>query len=337
MLFRRAKENDLRAIYELAIESGVGLTTLPKDRNLLQERLTLSNESFDKQIHSPSHEYYLFVLEDTSEKRIVGTAAIEALTGTDSPFYSYRHVKAEKNCVSLSINSTHEYLQLTHDNQNRSEICTLYLEPSYRRDGNGVLLSLARFLFMANHPHRFAPIVIAEMRGFSDERGESPFWNAVGYPFFKMSFMEADQLTLSNRAFIADLIPDHPLYLAYLPVDARAVIGETHPLTKPAMNILLKEGFHYNNTVDIFDAGPTLEVQRDHIRTIATQRRMTLQIKSIEISETQRALIATTALDFRATTSRVHIDSQHAICYLNQEDATLLDLKNGDEISISII
>ncbi len=141
------------------------MTTLPKDKDLLQRRLNWSLESYEQDIKQPLNEYYLFVLEDPQTKTIVGTSAVEANIGYETPFYSYKISKRTRMCYSLNIRNDYEVLTLVNDNQGRSEICTLFLNQEYRKNNNSLLLSKSRFLFMAQHRHRFAPIVIAEMRG----------------------------------------------------------------------------------------------------------------------------------------------------------------------------
>src|SRR5262249_36368790 len=144
-------------------------------------------------------------------------------------------------------------LFLTNDLTGAAELCSLFLQGEYRRDNNGSLLSKSRFLFMAEFPERFNPRVIAEMRGVSDEQGRSPFWEALGRHFFKMEFSEADYLSgIGQKSFIAELMPQHPVYTAFLDDEARAVIGQVHENTKPALAMLAGEGFRYNGYVDIF-------------------------------------------------------------------------------------
>lgn len=335
IIFRAVKEQDLDAIYALACQSGVGLTTLPKDKALLKKRLMHALNAFTKPLAAPDHEYYLFVLEDIDTGFIAGTAAIESKTGVDAPFYSYRYIAEEKISTEFSVQSTHEYLSLSFENEGQSEICTLYLTPEYRRDGNGLLLSLARFLFMYNYPERFTTDIIAELRGVSDEHGHSPFWDAVGQHFFHMSFTEADQLTLlSNKQFIADLMPRHPIYLNLLNTEARAVIGKPHPSSLPAMNILLREGFYYGQTVDIFDAGPTLKVPREKIRTIVNSKKMPLCIVD-HLSHPERVLLSNAKLDFRATLDVATLDLKQQACYITPNTAHKLNANNGDIVSIS--
>lgn len=334
MLFRSARNTDLEAIHQLAMHSGVGMTTLPKDMELLGKRVAWSSASFSKAVTKPSSEYYLFVLEDPASGKVVGTSAIESSTGHDSPFYSYKISKRTRICHSLNIRTDYEVLSLVNDNQGFSELCTLFLEPDYRHNSNGLLLSRARFLFMAHYPTRFADTVIAEMRGISDEKGHSPFWDAVGRHFFHMTFTQADRLTLlTNKQFIADLMPRNPVYVKLLTREAQAVIGKPHASTVPAMNILLREGFRYGNYVDIFDAGPTIEAPRSAIHTIAASQIMTIKNIIDEVSS-KRFFLANTKLNFRATISQVIYNEQQNSCIISKETAQLLQVKCGDCVRI---
>lgn len=71
-----------------------------------------------------------------------------------------------------------------------------------------------------------------------------------------------------QKAFIAELMPKHPIYTHFLSEEAQAVIGEVHPQTAPARAVLEKEGFRYRHYIDIFDGGPTLECDIDRVRAI---------------------------------------------------------------------
>ncbi len=112
-----------------------------------------------------------------------------------------------------------------------------------------------RFLFIAAFRERFSRRLIAE-RGFSDENGRSPFW---------------ESRPPSSPSFIAELMPKHPLYVDFLG-RRRRVIGEVHPQTLPARRLLEAEGLSYQGYVDIFDGGPTLEAEIDHIRAVKQSR-----------------------------------------------------------------
>lgn len=335
LLFRSAKPNDLSGIHQLAQICGPGMTTLPNHLMTLKKRLALSTQSFKKSIQQPINEYYLFVLEDLKSNLIIGTSAIEASLGHEVPFYSYKLSKRTRISHQLAIRSHYDILSLVNDHQGHSELCTLFLNPPFRKTGQGNFLSRARFLFMANFTERFAPIIIAEMRGLSDETGHSPFWNNIGQHFFKMSFTKADQLTIStNKQFIADLMPRNSIYVTLLSKEAQSAIGKPHPSTLPAMNILLREGFRYNHYIDIFDGGPTIEASRDHIQTITDSR--IIKIKQfVDDLCGKRFMIANTKLDFRATLGEVIIDKGKKTGVIHHKTAELLKIKAGDLIRIA--
>ncbi|MBA2711569.1 MAG: arginine N-succinyltransferase [Tatlockia sp.] len=335
MIFRSAQESDLDAIHHLIENCGIGMTSLPKDKAILKKRLDLSCTSFNKAVNSPEDEYYLFVLEDPKTSEVVGISAIEAATGHELPLYSFKVTKSTNISHSLNLRIDYEVLHLVNDNQGRSELCSLYLKPEYRHRANGLLLSRARLLFIAHYPNRFAATIIAEMRGISDEWGYSPFWEAVGSHFFQMNFAKADELTAkTNKQFIADLMPKNPLYVKLLPAEAQAVIGKPHNSTIPAMNILMREGFRYNCSIDIFDGGPTIEAPCNQICTVATNRVMTVKGISDEASS-KLYILANTKLDFRATIGKLIYNPHQGTCIIGKETAELLKVKHGDCLRIT--
>jgi len=332
LVLRSAQDNDLKAIHSLAQESGFGLTTLPKDRTLLAERLEQATAAWQHIRHTPGNEYYLFVLEDTSTGKVVGTSAIEGTTGAESPFYSYKLSKRIKTIRPLPNKNQDELLNLVNDHQGHSELCTLYLKPTYRRERCGAFLSRGRFLFMAQYPERFSSTVIAEMRGITNTEGHSPFWDAIGHHFFNLSFVEADRLTLStDKQFIADCMPEYPLYVRLLPLEAQAAIAKPHPSTVPAMNLLQQEGFYYNRYIDIFDAGPVLEAPLESIRTLRESKTYTLDITKNKLSG-PRHLLANTHLSFRATINQVMLNQVENTCQITEDTARLLNLEDGEPL-----
>jgi arginine N-succinyltransferase len=335
MLLRTIRSSDFDSIEYLAQNSGVGMTTLAKDKGLLNKRVQWSIDSYQKELTKPDHEYYLFVLEDLDTKKIIGISGIESQVGYAVPFYSYKISKRTRICKSLNIRNDYEVLNLVNDHQGTSEICSLFLAPEYRKNNNGLLLSKARFLFMAEHPQRFSSTVIAELRGVSDDQGNSPFWDHVGAHFFHMPFSRADQLTLAtDKQFIADLMPRNPIYVQLLSQEAQAVIGMPHSSTVPAMNILLKEGFHYNKYIDIFDAGPTIEAPLNNIRTIAHSK--VIQIKDID-EEINNAdlLLSNNSIDFRATMGGALLNKQDNSCVISEEIANALQVNQGDYLRVA--
>ena len=80
-VIRPVKDDDLDALIALAAAGGAGLTTLPKSRGVLSERIETSLASFAKPVEKPGEEYYLFVLEETETGDVVGTSGIFARVG----------------------------------------------------------------------------------------------------------------------------------------------------------------------------------------------------------------------------------------------------------------
>ncbi len=330
-VIRPASFNDIDGIYELSLKTGPGLTTLPDDKSLIEEKIEQSTSAFAEVIDAPGLEYYFFVLEDTATGHIAGTSALAATVGLEEAFYTYHLGTTVHSSRELNVHNVINTLYLGNDYTGVTEICTLFLEPAFRKDGNGSLLSRSRFMFMALHLERFAPKVIAELRGVSDDAGNSPFWDAVGNHFFGMSFLEADALSGEGKnQFIAELMPKYPIYLPLLPESAREVIGQVHPNTRPALAMLEKEGFEYKNYVDIFDAGPTVEVLTENLTTI--QKSKDVKVKLInQVNEPQNMMVANNLMeDFRC--AYVNAQQVDDTLFMAINDAIELKIEDGDTI-----
>lgn len=274
MVIRPSRAGDLDSIFRLAESAGTGMTNLPPDRATLAARIAASVNSVTAEVSEPGTETYLFVLEDTASGEIVGTSGIYARIGFGKLFYSYKILTLTQTSSELGITVTSRLLQLVNDFTGLTEIGMLYLSPDYRRDGNGRLLGIARYLFMAEFPDRFVDEVMAEIRGWFDDDDRSPFWDALGSHFFGMAYPKADFLSaVGNNQFIADLMPKHPIYIDLLGAEAQSVIGKPHRDTRPALELLKQEGFRYHDYVDIFDGGPTLQARCQDIRGIRESRR----------------------------------------------------------------
>jgi len=265
---RPIAQHDLAAVLALSERTGTGLTTLPADRERLSERIARSIVSFAGSA-SRADACYVFVLVDGGEDRVIGIAAIEAAVGLSEPWYNYHVGTLVHASRALDVYTAVPTLFLANDHTGHTELCSLFVDQAYRHGRNGPLLAKSRFLFIAEFADRFAPKVIAELRGKLDASSRSPFWEGLGRHFFAMEYSAADYLTgIGQKSFVAELMPRHPVYVNLLPEAARAVIGEVHDDTRPARALLEQEGFRYEGYVDIFDAGPTLECFRDNIHAV---------------------------------------------------------------------
>ncbi len=333
-VLRPIREDDLPGLVALAASTGGGLTTLPPDKDFLAERIHESLRAFSPRVRKPRGECYLFVLEDTRKGGIAGVSGIVSRVGGFEPWYSYEIRREKFAHKPLKVEKDIPVLSLKKEHNGPSEICSLFLRKEHRKGGAGRLLSLGRFLFMGAFPQRFTADVIAEMRGYSDEAGKSPFWEAVGRNFFEFDYYAADVLSgLGEKEFIADLMPRHPIYIPMLAPEVQAVIGRVHRETEPALALLRAEGFVATDEVDIFDAGPLVRARVSEVRAIRAAR--TARIRSAAASVPAAApamLLSNGALDFRACTGGVveHPDGQVS---LSRACAEALNLEAGEKLT----
>ncbi|RDV26715.1 arginine N-succinyltransferase [Alteromonas aestuariivivens] len=325
---------DYHSLHDIAVDSGIGFTSLPVNENLLKNKIERAEWSFQQTPSQPGRESYLFVMEDSTTGEVVGTSGIEAAVGIDDAFYHYHLGKVVHASRELKIHNTAEILTFCNDYTGVTEICTLFLKDKARQGLNGRLLSKCRFLFMIEHRHRFAETVIAEMRGVSDEKGRSPFWEWLEEHFFSMDFPTADYLTgIGNKVFIAELMPKYPIYVKLLSEEAQAVIGQVHTKTRPALRLLQEEGFSCRGYVDIFDAGPTVEANLSHIRSAQASRKLPVVIDDQTAALGQSCYIINTSVkDFRAIATEMAVSEEQQVAVLSRQAAAALNISEGDSV-----
>jgi arginine N-succinyltransferase len=334
MFLRPATTADHAAVLELATQAGFGMTSLPPDAAVLAEKITASEASFAGNYPKPGQESFFFVLEDAENGgHIAGTCGIKARIGLSQPFYSYKLTTITQVSSQLDIFSKQTLLQVTNDLTGSTEVGALFLEPSYRRDRMGKMISLARFLFIAAHPDYFADQVIAEMRGVHDVEGNAPFYNALPKKFFEMGFAKADYINATQgNQFINDLMPKYPIYLSLLPKSAQTVVGEVNQASEPAKAMLEKQGFRYTGYVDIFDGGPTLVAEKERIHVIREHAREKI-ISIAELPEESMVYMASNGQfsGFRCSIGRAQRDPAGGVT-ISRRLAKRLHVQVGDTI-----
>jgi arginine N-succinyltransferase len=306
---RPIRDSDLKAILELIPFTGLGLTSLPKDKTLLKSHVHKGAETFLKELPDP---FYFFVLEDEDTLEIVGTAGINSHTS------NLKYFKQEGNI-----------LKQIQDKEGPTEICALFLHPKARKEGLGKLLSLSRFHFIAAFPERISNQVFAILRGFIDEQGDSPFWDAIGRHYIPISFEQLTNEREVNEAAVLAKIPE-VIAIDSLPENAQKVIGEPHVDGEIALEMLIKQGFKKTGEVDIYEGGPRVMANTADIKTVQESR--AFSIKSIQsINTTPLQLISNEKLDFRACFGHVDPDSGS----IDQETARSLEVIVGDQVRYS--
>jgi arginine N-succinyltransferase len=291
---------------------------LPADEEIIASKIKSSMKSF----HNPSPEfhknYYIFVLEDTATRSILGVSMIHAQHGTEDEPHFYLTVGQESK-FSQTINTgfVHGTLKLGLDFNGPTEIGGLILNPDFRghKDKLGKQLSFVRFLYMARSPERFKPMVHSELMPPFDKNGNSPLWEAIGRKFLNMNYVEADILSRSNKEFILSLFPSENIYQTLLPLEAREAIGKVGKETEPVKKMLESIGFKYTYEVDPFDGGPHYRCPVKDIKPIKEKiTGVLITNKSYDVKEARDVIIALEhpEYDFFAlrTLLQVHGDGQ---------------------------
>ena len=332
MIFIRPVEaSDHKEILDLAREAGIGMTSLPPDAKVLEKKIARSVASINGKPEWEGGEIFLFVLEDSEKKKLVGTTGVVGHVGTRHPFYSYKLSTIVQASEDLGVYTRQRVLHMVNDYTGASEIGSLFLLPAYRKGGMGKFLSRCRYLFIAEFPEFFSDTVISEIRGVQDGQGESPFYKNLAQHFFQMDFKKADFVNATQGGqFISDLMPKYPIYVNLLDARAQAVIGLPLEASLPAKKMLEEEGFRNQGYIDVFDAGPTMQAERAQIRTVRKSRRAPVaEIKTVS-SRLMHMVANTEFKTFRATLAPLE-ETQDGVA-LSAEAAKALRVDLGDDV-----
>jgi len=336
VLIRPVSIADLDQLVQLAEHAGVGLTTLPSDRDLLRRRILKSQRSIENIPDKPGGESYLLVMLDFDSQKIIGASGIVSKVGGFEPFYAYRLENQPLDSDFLKVHRNIEVLHLVREHDGPAEVGSLFLSPDYRKKDYGRFLQLVRFLFVAEHASAFEPIVVSELRGIIDAQGRSAFWDAVGKHFFEIDFPRADYLSVVNKKFIADLMPRYPIYVPLLPPDAQRVIGKVHETSRPAMKNLEAEGFKFSGMVDIFDGGACVSCRRDDIRTVRQSRTAVVDDIADLPSDSPISMVGCFSPAFRATMGPVKSLERDRVS-IDSNVAETLGVSRGDVIRHALL
>jgi arginine N-succinyltransferase len=334
IIIRPAEATDLDTLMDLANNTGGGLTSLAPDMVNLSNKVAWSFESFLKAPEDVGEDCYFMVMEETDTKTIMGTTAIFTKIGTSVPFYNYRLSKLTQVSTEPELRVETEILSLVNEYTGSTEIGTLFLHPDYRKGSNGRFLSKCRFMLMKAFPERFNKIVIAELRGWIDADGESPFWNAIGEKFFQMDFHKADEINgAGNNQFIGDMMPKIPIYTNLLPKEAQDVIGKPHDISAAALKLIKDEGFSFRGAVDIFDAGPVVEARLENIVSYDLAAKLPIIDIKKELSCKPMMIGNIDLYNYRMAFVPADVSLDGVV--IPAQAAALLKVEKGDEIMVS--
>ncbi|MFZ2029994.1 MAG: arginine N-succinyltransferase [Vitreimonas sp.] len=328
-VMRAAGPGDLEGLRQLRAIAGAGFTSLMLDDAAMAKRLELSQESFAARTITAGKERYFIALEHIESGELAGCCGVKATIGETPPFFNFRLITEAQSSAIAGKRFDMRVLIGVNDFTGCTEVGSLFVRPEHRARGVGRALAQSRYMLMKTAPQRFHEQVVSELRGVVSPEGVSPFWEALGRHFFQMDFSEADRLSAAtDNQFILDLTPQHPIYVDLLPKEARDAIGKCHQDGEGARKLLEWEGFSFSNVVDIFDGGPLVSAQRDHIRTLRESKRVRVAPAAGEGGS--RALIATPRINaFRCVSARASV--ANGVASVDAATLAALNLQAGDE------
>jgi arginine N-succinyltransferase len=275
-LLRNVRKEDFADLRRLGKE--LNTVNLPSSSRELRGMIGRSLASFAGEfVKRPERAQFLFVLEDLTRKRVVGTSKIFARHGTLARPHVYFQVLKEKvRSKSLGIDFLRTFYRLKQDKRGYTEIGGLVLDREYRSHPEqlGKQLSFIRFIFMKSHPGWFRSRVIAELLPPLHPGIPSSLYQFYGYPLTRLSYHQADRLSFHNKEFILKLFPKADLYHDILPPQVQADIGKTGAGSEVARSLLLKVGFVFANQVDPFDGGPYYIANKNRIKVYQQTRQL---------------------------------------------------------------
>ncbi|SHM07584.1 arginine N-succinyltransferase [Vreelandella subglaciescola] len=335
LIIRPVELTDLPALEALASHATPQLTNLPAHRERLEERIARSQASFSDKVDYPGDEHYTFVLVDIIDAaghgEVLGTATIRARAGAREAYYTYRQETLIHASQQLNVRREVQTLALSHEVSEATLLCAMSINPRYKGTSAESLLRRARLMFIAQYPERFSDVLAVAFPGYLDASDESPFWESVGRHFFARSYQDMNHIAgVRSKSFIAEVMPQFPLYLPLLTPSARAAIGREHPAHERALAEMLAEGFVRSRHVDIFDAGPVVKADRERLASVRGAAWHPVRIRPAHaLPDAEPALVANQKRDgFRCVVARYALSPTGQLM-LTTEHAEQLGVEKG--------
>lgn len=271
---RPIKTTDTPALISIINDSGLLVSSLPKDLKPLANLVLISEQSFNQPSDGfGSSQQFLWVLEHTPTQTVVGCCGLNPYAGLDQPFYNYRVDELIHASDQLNIHNRNQVLIMSHHLTGSINLKSLILSSSLgdfcQTDQSVALLKKQLQQFMLKSRIMFCLLnesfldkqILAEIPGetqLKENRLHSDFWQEVGQLFFGMDYHDADLLCAEqSKTFIAELMPHHPIYAALLSQKVKENLGSPNKKLTGIIDNLISEGFKKSEYIDIFDAGPT--------------------------------------------------------------------------------
>lgn len=182
--------------------------------------------------------------------------------GLRLPRYHFHIGRVVHAAQELGLFRVQTTLLLGNDHTGHAELADIAMAPGLGEAAQTAalrqLVDAARGL-MAERPHDFGDWLVAELPGWRDAAGTSPFWQALGARFYPGDPAEAEaRLGPSWRSHLAALLPRQTVYLSFLGEPAEASLARVADSARAQQAALLAAGFQPAAHVRIDDGGPVL-------------------------------------------------------------------------------
>jgi arginine N-succinyltransferase len=336
LVVRPSTLDDVSGIESLIRDNEARISSLPRKRVKLSERVERSIRSFNRDPDLAGSDFFLFVLEDTSTGELLGCSGIARNSDRKRPFYNYRLDELIHASESFDVHTPVPILHLTHELTGSSVLCSFAIKAGLSGGIESELMSRARLMFIRQFPELFSEQLVVELQGVYGDEGQSAFWDGLGRNFFDMDFASAEyHVATKSRTLLAELMPPHPIYVSMLSEHAQSVIGKTDERAQASYQLLMKEGFKASSYIDIFDGGPVLCVQREQLRTFVHAQQKTLRCGDVNTGV--RHMVANASIEsFRCGVAQL-TDGMGHVLRIDASVAQTLNLKDGDEVSYTLL
>ncbi|MDR7334518.1 arginine N-succinyltransferase [Roseateles asaccharophilus] len=170
-------------------------------------------------------------------------------------FHVGRVVHAAQELGLFRVQTT---LLLGNDLTGQAELCDFQVSPAL--DETAQAEAWRRLVGAAiEHASPTAPQLVAELPGWRDAAGQSPFWQALGARFYRGDPQQAQQqFGDAWRSHLAALLPRQTIYLSFLGTAAETRLSQPADSVSALAQALAEAGFDVSDHVRIDDGGPVL-------------------------------------------------------------------------------
>ncbi|MCZ0932284.1 MAG: arginine N-succinyltransferase [Oligoflexia bacterium] len=265
---RSAEFKDIPEI--LALTQYFPLCSLPSNKSKLEEKIQTSQESFNKTL-KPFLRNYIFVLEDSKKKKVIGSSQILSYFGPNRSL-----------CYFLEKKRAGSYLKIKQIIKGRHQIGGLILNPRYRKSKEvlGLQIGMARFLYIKTFPTDFSKTIEVSLTA-PIQKTNNPFWQETGAKFLNKSYLSALKAFQKNRKEFLRAFPKNlKIEIKKLSPQAQLCLSAVHSQTLPAYKGLLKRGFHKSRYYHLLDGGIYLTADWSKLPFLKSAQNLKIQYQN---------------------------------------------------------